>query len=83
MNIGMLWFDDDPSKNLPSRVERAASYYRSKYGRQPNTCVLHPKTLGEVDPRTIPLVKVETSMKVLPEHFWMGCEEKKRVQEAA
>ena len=81
MNIGMLWFDEDPTRSLPSRVERAASYYQAKYGRQPNTCVLHPRTLGEVDPTSIPDVKVETSMKVLPEHFWVGCEDKKVLME--
>lgn len=83
MNIGMLWFDEDPSSSLPSRVERAASYYQSKYGRQPNTCVLHPNTLGEVDPASIPAVKVETSMRVLPEHFWVGVEEKKLILDPA
>lgn len=83
MNIGMLWLDEDPSKSLPSRVERATSYYQEKYGRRPNTCVLHPMTLGEVDPTSIPMVKVETSAKVLPEHFWVGCEEKKEVLETA
>lgn len=76
MNIGMLWFDEDPSSSLPSRVERAASYYLKKYGRQPNTCVLHPLTLGENDPNSHPVVKVKTSVKVLPEHFWLGLEEK-------
>lgn len=83
MNIGMLWLDADQSKSLPSRVERAAAYYQAKYGRQPNTCVLHPLTLGEVDPASIPLVKVETSLKVLPEHFWVGCEDKRVVHQAA
>jgi hypothetical protein len=82
MNIGMLWLDEDPSTSLMSRVERAASYYQAKYGRQPNTCVLHPRTLGEVDPKTIPTVRVETSVRVLPEHFWMGWEERPCVTEA-
>lgn len=72
MKIGMLWFDENPSMQLTSRVERAAFYYKSKYGRLPNTCVLHPDTLGENDPASIPLVRVETSIKILPEHFWMG-----------
>ena len=81
MNIGMLWLDEDSSLSLPSRVERAASYYLAKYGRQPNTCVLHPRTLGEIDPSTLPVFKVKTSVKVLPEHFWMGLEERVQAQE--
>ena len=80
MNIGMLWFDGDASTTLSSRVERAASYYRSKYGRQPNTCVLHPRTLGESDAGWIAGVRVQTSLKVLPEHFWMGWEDKMQNQ---
>jgi hypothetical protein len=80
MNIGMLWFDEDPSLSLLSRVERAATYYQAKYGRQPNTCVLHPKTLGEIDPKSLPLVKVMTSVTVLPEHFWMGLEDMAEAQ---
>jgi hypothetical protein len=81
MNIGMLWFDEDPSTSLLSRVERAASYYQAKYGRQPNMCVLHPRTLGEIDPKTLQVVEIKTSVKVLPEHFWIGLEEKVQVQE--
>jgi hypothetical protein len=75
MNIGMLWFDAESATSLGARVERAASYYQSKYGRQPNTCVLHPRTLGNYDPGLITGVRVHTSKKVLPEHFWMGWED--------
>ncbi len=81
MKIGMLWFDENPSMQLTSRVERATSYYKSKYGRLPNTCVLHPDTLGENDPATIPLVRVETSVKILPEHFWIGVDKTGKTEE--
>ena len=31
MNIGMLWFDNDIKADLPTKIQRAASYYRTKY----------------------------------------------------
>jgi hypothetical protein len=33
MKIGMLWFDGDLKVDLKVRIERAAVYYRDKYGR--------------------------------------------------
>lgn len=46
MNIGMLWFDNDPKSNLDSKIERAAIYYRDKYGRSPTLCFVHPTMLN-------------------------------------
>jgi hypothetical protein len=45
MNIGMLWFDNDPKAGLDVKVERAAAYYRNKYGRKPTLCFVHPSML--------------------------------------
>lgn len=45
MNIGMLWFDNDPKAGLDVKVERAATYYRDKYGRKPTLCFVHPSML--------------------------------------
>lgn len=42
MNLGMLWFDNDPKATLDIKVERAASYYRHKYGKTPTLCFVHP-----------------------------------------
>lgn len=42
MNIGMLWFDNDPKADLKIKIERAATYYRSKYGKAPNLCFVNP-----------------------------------------
>ena len=48
MNIGMLWFDNDPKAELTTKVERAAVYYLSKYGKSPNLCFVHPTMLRSV-----------------------------------
>lgn len=46
MNVGMLWFDNDPKVNLDAKIERAAAYYRSKYGKTPTLCFVHPSMLA-------------------------------------
>jgi hypothetical protein len=42
MNLGMLWFDNDPKVTLDVKVQRAAAYYQHKYGRTPTLCFVHP-----------------------------------------
>lgn len=46
MNNGMLWFDNDPATTLPAKVARAADYFRRKYGRVPDLCMVHPSMLS-------------------------------------
>lgn len=45
MNVGMLWFDNDPKAGLDKKVERAAAFYRNKYGRTPTLCFVHPSMI--------------------------------------
>ena len=45
MNVGMLWFDNDTKSELDQKIERAALYYRKKYGKVPNLCFVHPSML--------------------------------------
>ena len=71
MNIGMLWFDNDPKADLGIKIERAADYYRKKYGRVPDLCFVHPSMLGEKKPQA-GKVEIRTSRSVLPHHFWIG-----------
>lgn len=47
MNVGMLWFDNDNKRALNAKIERAAEYYRNKYGRSPTLCFVHPSMLPE------------------------------------
>jgi hypothetical protein len=41
----MLWFDNDSKTDLNGKIERAAVYYRTKYGRVPTLCFVHPSML--------------------------------------
>ncbi len=80
MNVGMLWFDNDPKAALATKVERAATYYRTKYGRTPTLCFVHPTTLSaaglpeERDGKGYLAagIEVRSHRSVLPNHFWIG-----------
>ena len=73
MNIGMLWFDNDPRASLDVKVERAIAYYHNKYNRNPTMCFVHPNMLPENNDITQSGgIEVRTSRSVLPNHFWIG-----------
>ena len=75
MNAGMLWFDNDPKTALTAKIERAVDYYRHKYGRDPNLCLIHPKALEKEKPEN-GKITVRPYRPVLPGHLWIGIEEK-------
>jgi hypothetical protein len=82
MNVGMLWFDNDSKVSLERKVERAASYYRNKYGKSPTLCFVHPSMLPEAYAAaedesqsrvyTTDGIEVRSNRSVLPNHFWIG-----------
>ncbi len=76
MKVGMLWLDGDLQVDLGVRIERAAVYYRDKYGRSPNLCIINPSTAGEDHPGSVIGVDVRTSTAVQPDHFWLGMKER-------
>lgn len=71
MNIGMLWFDNDPKADLYSKIARAADYYQKKYGQVPDLCFVHP-TMVKPDNVRSGKIEVRTNRSVLPDHFWIG-----------
>ncbi len=71
MNIGMLWFDNDPKADLKVKVERAANYYQTKYGQSPNLCFVHPSMIPSEAGKAGP-VEIRPNRSVLPNHFWIG-----------
>jgi hypothetical protein len=88
MNVGMLWFDNDIKAELAAKVERAASYYRKKYGIAPTVCFVHPSMLANgntTPPLVAPVaenqetkviqaagVEIHSNRSVLPNHLWIG-----------
>jgi hypothetical protein len=88
MNLGMLWFDNDPKASLDVKVERAAAYYQHKYGKTPTLCFVHPSMLSAVreaspngrseeavaqkESYMAGNIEVRKNRSVLPNHFWLG-----------
>lgn len=77
MNIGMLWFDNDPKADLSLKIQRAMTYYQQKYGKSPNLCFVHPSMLPqpvEADSEAIKSngIEVRSNRSVLPNHLWLG-----------
>ncbi len=80
MDIGMLWFDKDPSTSFPNKVKRGSEYYRRKYGKEPDICFVHPATVrngaeNEEEREKefkVGNILVQVNDRVLPHHFWIG-----------
>ena len=79
MNVGMLWFDNDPRTALTAKVARAADYYRQKYGLVPDLCLVHPSMLAETRPDQVEdaagKVVVRPNRAIMPGHLWIGTED--------
>jgi hypothetical protein len=71
MRTGMLWFDNDPKTDLPTKVSRAADYYQKKYGCTPNLCFVHPSMLKPEGAKSNG-IEMRASRQVLPNHLWLG-----------
>jgi hypothetical protein len=86
MKTGLLWFDDDPRKELEEKVLRAATHYERKYGRSPELCYVHPSTFNgngdgkrgkKGDVVKAGKVEIRAGRTVLLHHFWLGMAEDK------
>lgn len=71
MNVGMLWFDNDPKTDITVKINRAVDYYQHKYGQTPNLCFVHP-SMVKASPTKSGNIEVRSSRSVLPNHFWLG-----------
>lgn len=74
MQIGLLWFDDDPKKTLDVKIEQAAARYREKYGRTPNACYVSPATTVAESKK--PGLRVLPARGIRPNYLWIGVDEK-------
>ena len=77
MHTGMLWFDNTQTA-LDIKIQKAVDYYRKKYGREPDLCLVHPSMLEKENRRQLKLGKliVRPYRPVLPGHIWVGLEDK-------
>jgi hypothetical protein len=76
MHTGMLWFDNSQTA-ITVKIEKAVEYYKKKYGRQPDLCLVHPSLLEASDRQlAIAGLMVRPYRPVLPGHIWIGMEDK-------
>lgn len=76
MHTGMLWFDNSQT-TLNIKIQKAVDYYRKKYGRIPDLCLVHPSMLEQDQSQfEINKVTVRPYRPVLPGHIWIGIEDK-------
>jgi hypothetical protein len=67
----LLWFDDDPKREVADKVARAVQRYEQKYGHSPDVCYVHPGQMQERE-LSVGAVKVLPSKTVLPHNLWLG-----------
>ena len=80
MKEGLLWYDDNPGRELADKIGQAARRYRQKYGASPDVCYVHPSALsdnGNGKVKKVGDVRVSSRPTVLVHHFWVG-QEKQR-----
>ena len=90
MREGLLWYDDNPGRDLAEKIAPAVRRYRRKFGTAPNVCYVHASTLaaasepgGNGHEREVGGVLVASLPSVLRHHFWLGREEKRHRRKAA
>ena len=81
MQMGLLWFDSDPNRDIAAKALDAARRYRERFGAQPDTCYVNSGALNEE--RWIPAggagdpgLRVIPANHILAHHFWIGVEER-------
>lgn len=74
MHTGMLWFDNSKT-TLNVKIQKATEYYRQKYGRQPDLCLVHPSMMQGLNMEE-EKITVRPYRPVLPGHIWIGVEDK-------
>lgn len=78
MHTGLLWFDNDPRTTLSVKIQKAMDYYRKKFGRIPDICLVNPSMIGE-NQKQLELGKlvIRAYRPVMPGHFWIGVEDQR------
>ncbi len=90
MQSGLLWFDNNPGRELEAKVEDAAKRYRDKFGVFPDTCYVNRSAVvgsaAVLSPAAFhgKSIRIVPAGNVLPHHFWIGVEDvREPLQQAA
>jgi alkyl sulfatase BDS1-like metallo-beta-lactamase superfamily hydrolase len=83
MQTGLLWFDNDPNRDMVLKIEDAARRYREKFGVAPNICYVNQAASGGGELKLSLQGLQAASLRVVPvsnvllHHFWVGVEEQR------
>ncbi len=82
MQMGLLWFDSDPGRDVIAKARDAARRYREKFGALPDTCYVNIDALTgaqfiELEGAGGPTLRVVPADNILAHHFWVGVEERR------
>jgi hypothetical protein len=80
MQIGLMWYDDDPRKTLDAKIEQAIARYHEKYGHAPNACYVNPAAVA-IENRHNGM-RVIPARTIRPGYLWVGVEEKQGIGSA-
>lgn len=73
MDMGELWFDENPAVDLEFKVLQAARKFQHKYGQPPTLCLVHPSLLGGKQ-RRLGALKLRGQKRILLNYLWIGVE---------
>lgn len=71
MDIGELFWIEQPNASLEEKVLWAADSYQKKYGQAPTLCLLHPSMLKSGNTR-LGRLRLEAKKSILPNYLWIG-----------
>jgi hypothetical protein len=83
MQTGLLWFDNDPNREMTHKVEDAARRYKERFGVAPNVCYVNQTALSGGELKLALQGIQAASLRVVPvsnvllHHFWVGIEEQR------
>lgn len=70
MDIGELFWIEQPGASLEEKVLWAADSYQKKYGHAPTLCLVHPSLLkGNT---RLGRLRLEPKKSILPNYLWIG-----------
>jgi len=71
MATGMIWFDNDPQKNINEKINLAVQYYQKKFGNEPTVCFLNPKFEGKLLDSDSE-IEFDYNLGLSPDYIWIG-----------
>ena len=74
MQAGMMWFDNDKSTSLNIKIKTAAKYYRKKYGKMPDLCMVNPSMIPDDLPKDAKMT-IRPYQPIVSGHLWIGVDD--------